>query len=223
MKRTLAVAWIVLPLLACQSIRPAADEEPVMAIAQAGKEAVRQELAARLAQFAGERSLLRVRATLGEQSQSFRAQLQVDRDRRMLLTAYTPLGTTALRLYAEAGTVTFLNDLESTWWRGSAAELAKTFPFFASLEPTTMALILLGLAPADPSVTYELGAGGLRLARVGGATVSFDPAVYPPERVSVHTPAGQLDVEHLDSVISPGRVEMPEIPNAYRCCVAPAL
>lgn len=223
MTRALAVALLLLPVLGCRSLRPAADETPVPVIAPAGADMVRAELAARLATFAGERSLLRVRATAGERTQSFRAQLQVDRDRRMLLTAYTPLGTTALRLYAEGGVVTFLNDIESTWWRGSASELARTFPFFASLDPSTMALILLGLAPSQSSVTYEIGVGGLRAARAGGATVGFDPDVYPPKRVTVRTAAGQLEIDHLESVVSAGRVESPEIPPSYRCCVAPSL
>ena len=223
MRRALAVALLLLPIPGCRSLRPAADETPVVAIAPAGEAAVRAELAARLAAFAGERSLLRVRATGGERTQSFRAQLQVDRDRRMLLTAYTPLGTTALRLYAEGGTVTFLNDLESTWWRGSASELARTFPFFASLDPSTMALVLFGLAPSQALVTYEIGAGGLRAARAGEATVSFDPDAYPPKRVLVRTAEAQIEIEHLESVVSAGKVESPEIPKSYRCCVAPAL
>ena len=225
-KRPFAWALIALMALACRSTRPAPDEQPMVAIVQGGETGeadVSRELAARLQTFAGERSLLRLRASAGDRTQSFRAQLQVDRDRRMLLTAYTPLGTTALRIYAEAGWVTFLNDIESTWWRGSATELARTFPFFASLDPSTMALILLGLAPAGSPVTYELGPGGLRSARLSDATVSFDPAVYPPKHVSVRTPAGQLDIEHLESLISPGRLQMPEIPKTYRCCVPPAL
>ena len=221
--RALAVALLLLPIFGCRSLRPTVHEKPVEAIAPAGADAVRAGLAERLATFAGERSLLRVRATAGERTQSFRAQLQVDRDRRMLLTAYTPLGTTALRLYAEGGTVTFLNDIESTWWRGSASELAHTFPFFASLDPSTMALILLGLAPSQSTVTYEIGVGGLRAASAGEATVDFDPDVYPPKRVSVRTAAGQLEIDHLESVVSAGMVERPEIPKSYRCCTAPAL
>lgn len=222
MKRVV-VALVLLPFLGCRSLRSSAGERAVAPIAVAGPDAVRAELAARLAGFAGERSLLRVRATTGERSQSFRAQLQVDRDRRMLLTAYTPLGTSALRLYAEGGTVTYLNDVESTWWRGSASELAQTFPFFASLDPSTMALVLLGLAPSQPSLTYEFGAGGLRSARAGEATLGFDPEAYPPKRVSLRTAAGQLEIEHLETVVSTMQVEMPPIPKAYRCCVAPVL
>ncbi len=209
--------------LACRSSRPAAEETPVKAIVDTTESAVRSELATRLSTFPGERSLLRIRTIAGDRTQSFRAQLQIDRQHRMLLTAYTPLGTTALRIYSEGDSVTFLNDLQSTWWTGSAAEMARTFPFFASVEPSNMGLILLGLAPADPSTQYEVGGSGLRSARVGEATVSFDPAVYPPQHVSVNTSAGRLEMEHLESLLSPGSVEMPEVPKTYRCCVPPAL
>ena len=61
------------------------------------------QLRARRANFAGLRSLMRVRATTNGKTQSFRAQLAVQDGRRMELIAYTPVGTTALTLKARRG------------------------------------------------------------------------------------------------------------------------
>lgn len=223
MRRWVVCLLLAAPLLACRSTRRSADERPLLPIVERGEDSVRHELAARLQAFAGERSLLRIRATSGERTQSFRAQLQIDAGRRVLLTAYTPLGTTALRLFAEGDSVTFVNDLESTWWQGSTAEMARSFPFFGSADVPTMALILAGLAPDHPSATYDVGAGGLRSAKVGGATVLFDPPAYPPARVSVNASSAQLQIEHLESMSSDEVLRAPEIPKSYRCCVPPAL
>ena len=70
-------------LAACRTTKPAGVETPITSL-DAG---------------ATERSLMRVKATTGDRSQSFRAQLLAS-PKAMLLTAYTPIGTSAVRLYA---------------------------------------------------------------------------------------------------------------------------
>ena len=66
---------------------------------------------------------MRVRATSGGKTQSFRALLEYSPG-AMLLTAYTPLGTSAMRLYASGDRVLFLNDAENTTWSGTPEEFA---------------------------------------------------------------------------------------------------
>jgi len=181
-----------------------------------------RQLTARRAQLAGERSLLRIRATNGDGSQSFRAQLQIDNSNRMLLTAYTPLGTTAIRLYADASEVTFINDLEGTWWHGSAADFANSFGFFGATSPYSMAQLIAGL-PAEGPITYDYTAAGLSRANVGDVTVTYDPPSYPPKHVTIARGAQKLEIETIESVMTTASVAKPDVPNGYRCCVAPRL
>ncbi|MEA2327977.1 MAG: hypothetical protein QOE68_2936, partial [Thermoanaerobaculia bacterium] len=180
-----------------------------------------RQLTARRAQLTGERSLLRIRATNGDRSQSFRAQLQIDSSNRMLLTAYTPLGTTAIRLYADASEVTFINDLEGTWWHGAAADFANSFGFFGRTSPYSMALLIAGL-PAD-GPTYDYAAAGLSRAKVGDVIVTYDPPSYPPQRVAIVRGSQKLEIEALESATTTASVAKPSAPSNYRCCVAPRL
>ena len=62
----------------------------------------------------------------------------------MLLTGYTPLGTSAFRLYASGDRVVFLNDMEDTTCSGTPAELASSFGFFGDETPVAMAQRILG-------------------------------------------------------------------------------
>ena len=181
-----------------------------------------RQLTARRAQLTGERSLLRIRATNGDRSQSFRAQLQIDNSNRMMLTAYAPLGTTAIRLYADAYEVTFINDLEGTWWHGSAADFANSFGFFGTTSPYSMALLIAGL-PAESPITYDYTAAGLSRANVGDVAVTFDPPSYPPKHVTIARGAQKLEIETIESVMTTASVAKPDVPNSYRCCVAPRL
>jgi hypothetical protein len=201
-----AIVLLIALLAACRTTRPAGEETPV----------------APRAQLIGERSLLRIRATNGERSQSFRAQLQIDSGSRMLLTAYTPLGTTAIRLYADVSEVTFINDLEGTWWHGTAAEFANSFGFFGTASPYSMALLIAGL-PAEGPMTYDYAAAGLSRANVGDAVVTYGPPSYPPKHVTIARGAQKLEIETLESTMTTASVAKPTAPNGYRCCVAPKL
>jgi hypothetical protein len=208
---------------ACRTTRPAADETPIPPLTSTSAAEAAQQLAARRAAFTGERGLMRIRATSGDQTQSFRAQLQLDRTGRMLLTAYTPIGTTAIRLFTDGREVTFINDLEGTWWRGDAADFSRSFGFFGSLDPSAMAMLIDGLPPDSSAVVVEYAPTGIARASVGDAVVSFDPPVYPPKHVVVSRGAQQLELQHLESAMTAQPVVPPEVPRDYRCCVPPAL
>src|SRR2546423_9712050 len=98
------------------------------------------------------RELMRVRATHGERTESFRAQLLVEpATRRIELTAYTPLGTSAMTLFADGDRVTFLNHVDRTAWEGSAQSL----DFFGGQAPAAWALAVLGYPSSGTSVAYD--------------------------------------------------------------------
>jgi hypothetical protein len=216
-----AIVLLVALVAACRTARPAGEETPVAPLTSTSLADAARQLTARRAQFTGERSLLRIRATNGDRSQSFRAQLQIDNSNRMLLTAYTPLGTTAIRLYADASEVTFINDLEGTWWHGSADDFASSFGFFGAASPYSMALLIAGLPPEGP--TYSYAAAGLSRATIGDVVVMYDPPSYPPTHITIARGAQKLEIETLESAITTANVAKPAAPGGYRCCVAPKL
>ncbi|MEA2344882.1 MAG: hypothetical protein QOF63_3051 [Thermoanaerobaculia bacterium] len=222
MRRVLALLALATILAGCRTTRPAGEETPVAPLTSNSPADAARQLAARRAQLTGERSLLRIRATNGDRSQSFRAQLQIDNSNRMLLTAYTPLGTTAIRLYADASEVTFINDLEGSWWHGTAADFSNSFGFFGTTSPYSMALLIAGL-PAEGPITYDYDATGLSRANVGDVAVTYDPPSYPPKNVTIVRGAQKLQIETLESAMTTASVAKPEAPNGYRCCVAPRL
>ena len=147
---------------------------------------------------------MRVRATSGEKTQSFRALLEYSPG-AMLLTAYTPLGTSAIRLYASGDRVLFLNDAENTTWSGTAGEFATSFGFFDA-TPVTMAELILGRRTSAP-----------------GVNITYEPLSFPPKHVTITHGNQRLDIEHLESVYTTAAVAEPKVPRGYRCCVPPRL
>jgi hypothetical protein len=216
-----AIVLLVALLAACRTARPAGEETPVAPLTSTSAADAQRQLTARRAQLTGERSLLRIRATNGDRSQSFRAQLQIDAAGRMLLTAYTPIGTTAMRLYADNAEVVFINDLEDTWWHGSAADFASSFGFFGRTPPYAMALLIAGL-PSE-GIAADYAASGLSRATVGDVVVTFEPPSYPPQHVTIVRGAQKLEIETLESAMTTASVAKPQAPSGYRCCVAPRL
>ena len=150
---------------------------------------------------------------------SARAQLQVDSALRMLITVYTPIGTTAARLYTAGSDVVFLNDYERTAWRGRASDLTGVLDTFASQSAI---LLALGLPPSDNvSLTYT--SGGLARATFADVIVTYEPPSYPPQHVTIVRGDQQMEIEHLESVAASETLRAPDIPPNYRCCVAPQL
>ena len=215
----LAALGMTLLLAAC-STRPPAGAPLAPVSASSADEALRI-LEARAAELQGARSLMHMRATSGERVQSFKAQLQLD-PHAMLLTVYTPLNTTAMRVYADDSGVVFTNDLEQTAWRGSAAEFARNFGFFGELAPRDVAKLLIGL-PGSRAATYEATPAGLARATAGDVTIAYAPPSFPPSRITVTRGAQTLEIESLGTVASSERVEPLAVPAGYRCCVAPKM
>ncbi|HEV2721961.1 MAG TPA: hypothetical protein VG323_18215 [Thermoanaerobaculia bacterium] len=195
--------------------------EPLAPVKAATADEALRILEARAGELQGARSLMRMRATVGDRVQSFKAQLQID-SHAMLLTAYTPLNTTAMRVYADDSGVVFTDDLERTAWQGSAAEFARNFGFFGDLAPRDAAKLLIGL-PASKAAAYEATPAGLARATSGDVAITYTPPSFPPSRITVARGARTLEIESLGTVASSDRVEPLRVPAGYRCCVAPKL
>jgi hypothetical protein len=219
--RSSLFAGVVVVLAAGCATRPPAGE-PLAPIAASSADEAMRILEARSAELTGARSLLRMRATNGGRVQSFKAQLQMD-SHAMILVAYTPLNTTAMRVYADDGGVVFTNDVEHTAWRGSAAEFARNFGFFGDLAPRDVAKLLIGLPASSRAVTYEATPSGLARASAGDVTIAYAPPSFPPSRVTVVRGAQKLEIENLGTAASRDRVEALTVPAEYRCCVAPRI
>jgi len=214
-----AFAVALLFIAACATRPPSG--EPLAPISASSADEAMRILEARAAELTGARSLMQMRARSGERVTSFKAQLQLDAH-AMLLTAYTPLNTTAMRIYADDNGVVFTNDFEQTAWRGSAAEFARNFGFFGDLAPRDVAKLLLGL-PGSRAATYEATPAGLARATAGDVTITYAPPSFPPSRVTVVRGAQSLEIESLGTVASSERVAPLVVPPDYRCCVAPKL
>jgi hypothetical protein len=210
-RRALVVGLLL--VVACRSTRPR-NAEPIAPLSATTPAEAAEQLAARRAQFRGQRSFIRLR--MGQVSA--RGQLQVDSTGRLLLTIYTPLGTTAARLYVEAEDVIFLNDFDSTAWRGKASELANTIGMFGGAIP----MLLVGLpSPGLESISYA--AGGIESVRLPDAVITFGPAIYPPSHVTIDRGERRVEIQYLESFVDPETIKPPEIPNGYRCCVPPQI
>jgi hypothetical protein len=123
-----------------------------------------------VAQVHAVRELMRVRATHGERTQSFKAQLLVEpKTNRVELTAYTPLGTSAMTLYADGDRVTFLNHIDQTQWSGRASEVA----IFGGVEPAEWATKIV-----NGQNTITRGADSVEITPL--QIVSTDASPQPP-------------------------------------------
>lgn len=152
------------------------------------------------------RAMMRVRASRGEAAQSFRAQLLVQPSAgRMLLTAYTPVGTAAATLYAEGDGAVFLDHVNRTAWEGSASELAESIDLFGR-SPALWAAAVVGVGT------------------LAGADLVREPAPPAlPERVTITSGAAKAEIV-LSALTSTAEVpRRPAIPRGYRCCVAPRM
>ena len=146
------------------------------------------------------RDLMRVRATHGERTDSFRAQLLVEpATKRVELTAYTPLGTSAMTLFADGDRVTFLNHIDQTQWQGSAHDVA----FFGGIEPATWALAIIG---------YHVDTGGLMV-------MAHDAA----GNVMIVRGGDTVEITQTQLMSTDASPRAPAVPREYRCCVAPVL
>ena len=189
MKLAAALLTTALLFTACRSTRPSGS--PVTPLTATTAEEAMSQLRERRAEFRGMKSLMRVRATVNGKTQSFRAQLIVHDAQRMELIAYTPVGTTALKMKAEGDRVTT-----------DPAVAPESFAFLreTGLTPAQMGMLLLGIPPADDE-RLDFAPGGLVSASPGRLTVQFDPPSFPARRVLVTSDNGdRIEIEHEEVV-----------------------
>lgn len=188
MKLRHAVVLALTFVIACRTARPAGA--PVAALTATTADEAAQQLRERLASFRGMRSLIRVRATTNGKTQSFRAQLAVHDAQTMELTAYTPVGTTALKMRAEGDHITT---------EPAVAPASFDFLRTTGLTPAETAMLLLGLPPRD-DVQVQVAPAGLVSASAGGISVVYDPPAFPAKHVIVTRGDDRIEIEH-DEVV----------------------
>ena len=194
--KALAAAACLLFIAACRTAQPAGSAFPPLRAATAGE--ARAELHERAAAFAGARSLMRVRLTTPDRTQSFRAQLSIPDRNTMELTVYTPIGTRAAVVRAAGEKITIEGGSGSV--TGSAEELARPFGFYAGgLQPVEMAMLLIGLPPRT-DLTLEVTPAGIASAMVGDVSVVFEPPSFPAQRVVVTRGPNRVEIEHAEVV-----------------------
>ena len=187
--RFVAAALLIVSLTACRSARPAGS--PVEPLTATTVEEAAAQLRQRRADFRGMRSLMRVRATTNGKTQSFRAQLVVHDEQRMELIAYTPVGTTALKMKANGSQVT-----------SDPAVPPQSFDFLreAGITPAETGMLILGLPPRD-DVSVTMAATGIASAGAGGIRAEFEPPSFPARRVVVTSDNGdRIEIEHEEVV-----------------------
>jgi hypothetical protein len=136
------------------------------------------------------RSLMRVRATTNGKTQSFRAQLAVHDAQRMELVAYTPVGTTALKMKAEG--LSLITEPE-------VAPASFDFLRDAGLTPAETGMLLLGLPPRD-DMQMQSAPTGLASASAGGIRVVYDPPAFPARSVVVTRGDDRIEIVHEEVV-----------------------
>lgn len=188
MKSALALITAALFVLSCRSTRPGGS--PVVPLTATTVEETTAQLRERRAAFHGMKSLMRVRATTNGKTQSFRAQLIVHDARRMELIAYTPVGTTALKMKADGDRVT-----------SEPAVPPESFDFLrsAGITPAETGMLILGLPPRD-DVPVTIAAGGVAQATAGGISATFEPPAFPAKNVVITRGADRIEIEHLEVV-----------------------
>lgn len=188
MKQFAAFFAALIFLTACRSARPSGS--PVTPLTATTVEEAIAQLGERRANFRGMKSLMQVRATTSGKTQSFRAQLIVHDAQRMELIAYTPVGTTALKMKATG------MDIDS-----DPAVPPESFAFLqnAGITPAETGMLILGIPPRD-GMDVTFAPSGLARATAGGISADFDPPAFPPRRVVITRGADRIEIEHLEVV-----------------------
>lgn len=195
----LATASLLLAL-ACRSVKPGT---PVAPLAPSTPEQVLAELMRRATDFQVARSLMRVRVFDGQKTQSFSAQLILERGNSLEMIVYTPIGTKAATIRADGERVSYANHLSNASIEVAATDVARRFGLLdTGITPAEVGLLVIGLPPrAD--LQYEVTPTGLRSAAVADVRLLYEPPVFPPRQVTITRGANVVEIEHTEIVTTP--------------------
>jgi len=198
-------------LVGCATVHRPRGAQPIAAVSATTAEDAWSALLARRAALTSVQAYLRIRATAGQSSRSFRATLSRDSGQRTLVEALTPLGTAAFTLFSDGREAVFIDHLDRKFWRGPASSLASIAgDLVPTIDLAELALLTAGL-PIDSAlparrcesciaeagrivmqqgeVLYTVGSAGLAGAviRRGGEQLKIDysPASFPPSAINI--------------------------------------
>ncbi len=157
-----------------------------------------ESLFARADAFPGARSIVRIRATTGGETRTFRAQLIVENRQHMQLIAYSPVGTTVATITGDGDQVSVVDSIHGNTIEGNAQQMLAPYGFFTGgLTPAELGMLLLGYPPRR-DLTYETGDAGLKRATFGDISVSFDPPAFPAQHAVIEHGSDRVEIDHLE-------------------------
>jgi len=182
-----------------------------------------------------------VRVTTPDGKRTFRAAIDVTGSGEVRMRAFTPVGTEVFAFDVNGDSMVFMDHSSKKQWRGPFAEIAVQLGIPEGLSAGEFARLLFGLPARNGrddlagvgdgivrqgDLTYELT--GVGLARVGkeGSSwkVVYDPAVFPPEKVTFQEEGGRsIVVRHLDVSHSSRALDPFEVDASYACCYRPVI
>lgn len=230
--------WFALPLLALVLMQVSCTSGPRWIGHTA--EQTWQNLHARRESFQGARSFARIRTTQDGRRERFHANLLIDGEGRMELTALSPIGTAVFTLVLDGDRVVMANHRANTYWSGSIEEVPETLGL--PIAPDRLPFLLLALPPELPT-EQTIHPGGLLVATgegfssivdrrgivettVSGARpirVRYQLPSFPPVRVTLSLAGGaEAEVEHVELDFEPTVLSSSDF-GSYRRVATPGL
>lgn len=124
--------------------------------------------------FDGLKSFARIRVNEGDRARSFNARIGLDRRGTLQIEGLTPLGTKAFTLHANGRDVTFINDLDKTFWSGDLEVLSRLMKVpVAGLQARELGMLLVGL-PAGTDSIFDMSGN----AEAGEVKIEHGPYRY---------------------------------------------
>jgi hypothetical protein len=182
-----------------------------------------------------------VRVTTPDGRRTFRATIQAGDDGRVIMSAFTPVGTEVFAFEVRDGVMVFADHSSRKSWRGAFSEIGVQLGIPQGLDASLFARLVFGLpagrGSADLSdvsrgvvrqdgLAYELTGLGLSAVRSESTpwSVVYDPEAFPPKKVTFDDGSGRsIVVRHLDLSHSRGRLEPLAIDTSYACCFRPLI
>jgi len=182
-----------------------------------------------------------VRVATPDGRRTFRAAIDVTGRGNVRMRAFTPVGTEVFAFDVTGDVMLFADHSSRKEWRGPFVEIAAQLGIPDELSAAEFARLLFGLPAGRGSedltmvgegivrqgaLTYEVtGVGLARVTREGSSwSVVYDPANFPPEKVTFEEAGGRsIVVRHLDVSHSMRDLEPFDAGARYECCYRPLI